>query len=100
MRGCKREREREGEGQTEGDHKENTDMHGERMLCKSIVTCVCLHGGSHVNTSCPLSTLPQTDEGNSAILTQILVRVLSLPSLPRPFLLAISKSGFHYNLST
>lgn len=59
-------------GQTERDHKENTEAHGERMLCESIVTGVRLCAGLHVSISCPLLTLPQTDEGNTAIPTQIL----------------------------
>lgn len=60
-------------------------MHSKRMLCKGIVICVCLRAGSHASASCPLSTPPQTDEGNSAILTQILGKGPFSALPPSPF---------------
>lgn len=75
MRGSKTERD----GGIESERKRPGQM--ERITRKTetrrvkgccVLSLVCLYAGLHVSTSCPLATLSQTDEGNSAILTQIL----------------------------
>lgn len=60
--------------------------------------------GDRLSNGAPSGSIVwHVDSGNSTILPQILGKgpfFFPLPSLPHPFLSAISKSGFHYNLST
>jgi len=96
-----REREREsvrdgGDRQTGRDHKENPDTQSKDVqkhcyLCVSARWLACEH---------QLSSLDRPARGTVRSRHKSLVRVLFPPSPPRPFLFAISKSGFHYNLST
>lgn len=71
---------RDGDG-GERDWEENTERHSQRLLCaKHCSSCVCV-------CACRLTcerqlSFPDSDEGNSTILTQILGKGLFFSALP------------------